>query len=312
MIPITREESSELASTTENPRISDYFDELERMTDGTIEENDFVGDIMKEDYDDQRTRIYIQNLNGLNWDKDGGKWPYICEMIDSNKIDVACFTELNTDTNRYSIRRKLETITQQYFAHNHLVMAASKFETATHYKPGGTGILACESITANIKSHTRDRMGRWTSICFTSAANRKIRIISAYQVCHNRRPGSNTAASHQTAQIIQESTIANNTTRPTPRQAFATDLQGFIQHCQSEQEDIILAGDFNEELNEPTSGIGAVAIRCGLVDLFSTRIGSSKIPATYQRGTKRIDYILMSPSLLDKVIAAGYDPFEKN
>ena len=50
MIPITREESSELASTTENPRISDYFDELERMTDGTIEENDFVGDIMKEDY----------------------------------------------------------------------------------------------------------------------------------------------------------------------------------------------------------------------------------------------------------------------
>ena len=90
------------------------YDELETMTEGRTAENDFVGDMMEENYDDQRTRIYIQNLNGLNWDKDGGKWPYICEMIDSNKIDVACFTELNTDTNRYNIRRKIETITQQY------------------------------------------------------------------------------------------------------------------------------------------------------------------------------------------------------
>ena len=72
-----------------------FYDELETMTEGSTAENDFVGDMMEENYDDQRTRIYIQNLNGLNWDKDGGKWPYICEMIDSNKIDVACFTELN-------------------------------------------------------------------------------------------------------------------------------------------------------------------------------------------------------------------------
>ena len=286
-----------------------FYDELETMTEGSTAENDFVGDMMEENYDDQRTRIYIQNLNGLNWDKDGGKWPYICEMIDSNKIDVACFTELNTDTNRYNIRRKMETITQQYFSQNCLVMTASKFETVTHYKPGGTAILACESITANIKSHTRDRMGRWTSICFTTAENRKIRIISAYQVCHNRRPGPNTAAAHQMAQIIQESTIENNSTRPTPRQAFISDLQAFILHCQSEREDIILAGDFNEELNEPTSGMGGVATRCGLADLFSTRTGNSNTPSTYQRGTKRIDYVLMSPSLLDKVIAAGYDPF---
>ena len=65
------------------------------------------------------------------------------------------------------------------------VMAASKYETATHYKPGGTAILSMESITTNIKSHTRDRMGRWTSFCLTTTTNRKIRIISAYQVCHN-------------------------------------------------------------------------------------------------------------------------------
>ena len=289
--------------------LPDYFDELEMMRAGNAEDNDFFGDMMEEEYQDDRTRIYFQNLNGLNWDNDGGKWPYICEVIDSNKIDVACFSELNTDTNQYNIRRKIETITQRYFSQNCVVMAASKFDTATHYKPGGTAILASESIIANIKSHTRDRMGRWTSMCFTTARNRKIRIISAYQVCKNSRPGSNTAASHQTAQIIQETTIANTRTRPTPRQAFVTDLQAFILHCQSEQEDIILAGDFNEELNEPSSGMGSLATQCGLADLFSTRTGNSTIPATYQRGKKRIDYVLISPTLLATVKAAGYDPF---
>ena len=164
----------------------DYFDELEMMREGTIEATEFVGDPMEEDYNDQRIRIYIQNLNGLNWEKDGGKWTYICQVLESIKVDVACFSELNTDTNRYTIRRKMENIAQQHFSQNCLVMAASKYETATHYKPGGTAILAMESITTNIKSHTRDRMGRWTSFCLTTTTtNRKIRIISAYQVCHN-------------------------------------------------------------------------------------------------------------------------------
>ena len=288
---------------------TDYFDELEMTREGTIEATEFVGDPMEEDHNDQRIRIYIQNLNGLNWEKDGGKWTYICQVLESIKADVACFSELNTDTNRYTIRRKMESIAQQHFSQNCLVMAASKYETATNYKPGGTAILAMDSITTNIKSHTRDRMGRWTSICLTTATNRKIRIISAYQVCQNSRPGSNTAFSHQNAQIIQESSTSGSATRQTPRKAFISDLQAFIVHCQSEAEDIIVAGDFNETLNETSSGMGDVATHCGLADLFSTRIGNPNIPATYQRGTKRIDYILISPPLLIHVKAAGYDPF---
>jgi len=118
MISINREEFNVLDPTTGNSLIFDHFDELERTTEGRVEASEFVGDIMEEEYDDQRTRIYIQNLNGLNWDNDGGKWPYVCEVIDSNKIDVACFTELNTNTNRYKVRRKIETITQQYFSQN--------------------------------------------------------------------------------------------------------------------------------------------------------------------------------------------------
>ena len=59
---------------------SNYLDELETMREGTIADYKFVGD-----YNDSCARIYIQNLSRLNWDKDGGRWPYICKVLDSNK-----------------------------------------------------------------------------------------------------------------------------------------------------------------------------------------------------------------------------------
>lgn len=70
-----------------------------------------------------------------------------------------------------------------------------------------------------------------------------------------------------------------------------------------------LVGDFNEELNAPQSRMGELAARCGLADVFAVRLGSPKTPATYQRGTKRFGYILVTPSLLPHIRAAGYDLF---
>ena len=83
----------------------------------------------------------------------------------------------------------------------------------------------------------------------------------------------------------------------------------FIKQIQGDNEDIILAGDFNDDITAPDSGMQSLASQCGLVDLFSTRLGSPMFPITYQRGNKRLDYVLLSPSLLSTVQAAGYDPF---
>ena len=285
------------------------YDEMETMTDGTIEGNDYYGDPMDEEFVDNRTRIYIQNLNGINWDKSGGKWPYVCEMLTTIQADIACFTEVNTDVNNYTVRKKMETICQQHFQQNALIMSTSKYKSSTLYKPGGTAVLAMNSITARIKSHTRDRMGRWSSLCFNTSPNQKLRIIAAYQVCQNSQPGPNTAVAHQIAQIIEDSATTPVRSRQTPRESFIHDLQAFITQAQVAGEDVVLAGDFNEEMGKATSGMDRLATTCGLVDLFSIRTGSQRHPATYQRGTKRLDYILISPRLLPAVVAAGYDPF---
>lgn len=152
-------------------------------------------------------------------------------------------------------------------------------------------------------------MGRWSSITLEPTPTQKVRIISAYQVCYNPNPGTTTAYSQQQAQLIEETSTTESITRHDPRRAFIQDLQAFIAQCQQNEEAIILAGDFNETIDEPSSGMDHLATTCGLVDLFSVRLGNPTIPATYQRGPKRLDYVLLSPSLLTHVQVAGYDPF---
>ena len=294
---------------TESRDANLFHDELETMNNGTSEGHECFGDPMDEEANDSRTRIYIQNLNGINWDKSGGKWPYICEMLATIQADVACFTEINTDVNNYTVRKQMETICQRQFQQNSLIMSTSKYKSPTLYKPGGTAVLAMNAITTKIKSHTRDRMGRWSSLCFTTRPNQKLRVISAYQVCHNSRPGPNTAAAHQIAHIIEDAPLETTRSRQTPRESFIQELQSFITQAQLSGEDIILAGDFNEEMGNETSGMDRLATTCSLIDLFSVRTGTQTLPSTYQRGSKRLDYILISPRLLPTVLAAGYDPF---
>jgi exonuclease III len=278
------------------------------MNDTSAPNHEHYGDPLDEHPPPDITRFYIQNVNGLCWDQDGGRWPYICDTLSSIGVDIACFSELNTNTNKYHIRSHMEKICQRQFEHSRLIMSSSTHKTTRDYKPGGTSILACNDITLQIKSHSRDRMGRWTSLSLTTS-HRPIRIISAYQVCQSSTKGTTTAAAQQQSSLIMEQRSQNVPSRIDPRRAFIADLQAFILQLQEANEDIILVGDFNEEMSEPNSGIGTLAARCGLADVFAIRLGSSSIPATYQRGKKRLDYALISPVLLPHIRAAGYDPF---
>lgn len=205
----------------------------------------------------------------------------------------------------------MEDICNKRFSQNRLVTSTSKYTSTTTYKPGGTAILACNGITASITNHSRDRMGRWSSLSFNTKTERKIRVIVAYQVCEGMKTGSCSAASQQQAQILEEMTSSEGgrNQRVKPRQAFITELQSFIKQAQAANEDIILLGDFNEEMDTADSGIAQLAQNCGLADLMSIRLKSSKLPATYQRGPRRLDFVLLTPSLALYVQAAGYDPF---
>ena len=269
-----------------------------------------IGDILVEQKPPGTVRIYCINLNGLKWDQDGGNWPEVCQAMEAcNAPDIIGLVELNQDVGRYNLQKKINSVCQAIFQQHHLIMSTSSHKVCRTYKPGGTAALLCNNITSLVSSWKRDRMGRWSAVRLSGADGKYITYIIAYQVCTTISKGTNTAAAQQRATIMAESIAANLMERISPRKAFIRDLQQFIKAAQAEGDSVILSGDFNETMTETNSGMAALAAECGLIDLFSIRLSNADNPVTYQRGRKRLDYILMSPNLVHSVQAAGYDPF---
>jgi endonuclease/exonuclease/phosphatase family metal-dependent hydrolase len=92
-----------------------------------------------------------------------------------------------------------------------------------------------------------------------------------------------------------------------PRHRFCKDLKFLLDDRIKEKHKIILMGDFNEELGSSVRGITKVVANCNLVDVYAAKLEDA-VP-TYSRGTKRLDYILMTPTVASHVTRCGADPF---
>ena len=269
----------------------------------------FIGDTLTEQKQPSTTRCYFQNLNGIRWNKEGGDWPAISETMAAIHADIICCAELNQDVNQPKIRGKIESINSRYFKSSRYIASTSKWHPERTYKPGGTAIMVVENTTTLIQRTSRDRMGRWASVRLQGTNNIGITIISAYQVCQKTITGRNTAVNQQISQLIEEAIQERNTTRINPREAFIRDLHQFICQQQQNGDKILLLGDFNDDITNKDSGMAHLTTECGLIDVFALRLENPHHPSTCQRGTKRIDFVLASPSLIPSIKAAGYEPF---
>lgn len=272
--------------------------------------DDSFGDDLEEQRSPDHLRIYFQNINGLKWDKDGGNWAQICTMAGAINADIVALAELNHDTNRYAVRNKMDKVSKKHFDTHRFAAAASPLRTRSTYKPGGTAILTTRSLVGFVKQTMRDRMGRWTAMRYSGRQGTHVTVISAYQVCAGKvRPGSITAANQQQSQITLESIKQGIDSRVAPRNAFIQDLQSFIHEWQTKGDDIILLGDFNEDMASENSGIARLAQDCHLVDVFQERFHRNDAPATFRKGPRRIDFALVSQRVSPLIKLAGYDPF---
>ena len=265
-------------------------EQTQQAPDDPFGNNDqFIGDILNEVKPPNVTRLYIQNINGIKWDKDGGTWPMICDTVTAINSDITCFAELNQDVNNHRLSGKMRAIEQRFFSHSRFAASTSKNKVTKTYKPGGTSILVTEKTTSSIKKFTKDRMGRWVVAHITGKPGTKIALIMAYQVCQSKVTGNTTAANCQIAQLITESEFA--TSIPNPRKVFIADLTQLITQFQARGESILLLGDFNDDMHSTLSnqeGIAKLAITCELADVFAIRLGDPTIPTTYQRGSKSL------------------------
>jgi hypothetical protein len=133
-------------------------------------------------------------------------------------------------------------------------------------------------------------------------------VITAYCVCEaNISTIGASTAYHQQWHLIRHKGDPN----PQPRKQLITDLITEIQKWQRSGADIILGGDFNEKLGDSPEGLARLITKCELVDPHAANHGTAQEPSTYSRGTKRLDYVFISPRVLPFIQHCGIDPFHQ-
>jgi hypothetical protein len=91
--------------------------------------------------------------------------------------------------------------------------------------------------------------------------------------------------------------------------ALVSNLDTILLSLIAKMHEIILMFDGNKSMSERKSAIARLAQKHHLIDLHVHKHGTQDEPATYNRGTKRINLALGTPTIAAEMTAIGYEEF---
>ena len=168
-------------------------------------------------------------------------------------------------------------------------MSSSKFQ------PGGTALLAINHLSNRALSQRLQDptgLGRWCSSLFQGKNHTLFRLIQVYRPC-KPNPNSNNGTYQQHSRFFLQKQITT-----CPRTQFLTDLYSFLSTCINNGEQIIVMGDFNEDVTSPP--ISTFFASLHMRNLLSSIQDNHNLDhqPTFSRGNSTIDGIFATHGIL--------------
>jgi exonuclease III len=265
------------------------------------------GHIPKQIWKEQILRIYFQNINGIRLANDGADMLDIFLQMENIRADVFGFAETKLATDQPYVSNLLHQNKRKIWDHARLTTSTSNAVLDGYHKPGGTLTCAAGSLVGRIHSNISNPYGRWSGIELMGRSNKRLIILTIYQVPQKTgSAGTTTAYTQQRTMFRLEGRI-----NPNPRQILIADLRKLVTDLRHNGHDMILMGDFNEQVGKDPHGMASVLLAGGLIDSHVTRHGIENDPSTYARGHTRVDYIFISERLKPYLLRAGIEPFNQ-
>ena len=159
---------------------------------------------------------------------------------------------------------------------------------------GGTGIVTNGRATSHRIDYGEDerKMGRWNWCTVKGKHEKKTTIISIY-----RPENTQSIYARQLAKLRR-----TGRTELSAEKSWFDDLEELIREKKNEGNEIIIAGDFNNDLNDSKSKVNKYMKTMGMREILINRYG--KGPPTHQRGSTTIDGIYATSGI--EAIQGGY------
>ena len=239
-------------------------------------------------------RVCTVNINSLGLTKTSPKDIEIRKFMENFDVDIMCLTEVNAHWSLIEPEDKIWDRTALWFENVRLgVGYNTNDKNASKDQRGGTVIIAKDKIAITCSSGSDvSRLGRWSWIHIKGAQGLNTRVITAYSPSGSGR-GPSTVYSQHLSHL-----------RDDPTKRFWDDLGIQLSQWIQEGDQIILSGDWNEDIT--SNNIQDWMRVFGLHECILDRHGYDP-PPTYQRGTRAIDGIFCSSSC--DSTRSGYLPF---
>lgn len=291
IMPTTVPTTNILTATTNDTTIQS------RLT-YTDEHNTSIGDILSQQKDPDHLRIYFQNIHGisknlwLDWTNAGKK-------IKELNIDIIGTAETNMLWTESVRRRAQHLMKQSVQTQTHIATSSSIDAGLSDYQPGGTATGIFGKWTGRIITTTNDKsgMGRWSGFILNTKNNMKLIILTVY--IPTKTEGNNTT--YQQQWRILRNKFGGD---PDPRKHLLTDLEAAICKWMQSGYEVIMMVDSNENITKSNSKILPFLARTKLTPL------NHLFPeASYDRGSKCIDFIFGTAQVKTATIRSGYTSF---
>ncbi len=248
-------------------------------------------------------RTYSHNPNGVSCKDDNSDVRQLAKAIQAKDVALVSLYEVNRNFEKTGVLKDFHNILRGVSNHHQGAVSSAKLTWPTNYQPGGTAVSVMNKWATRYLEKDSDAFGRWSWLTMAGKGTTRVTFISAYRVCDGAAESSVTSG---TVRSQQEWMYASRWQLSlNMREQFITDISALIIELQGKGHIIQLSMDANEA-SGPGSGVDRIMSNCNLVDAHS--IGTSDpnpIPATYQRGSKKIDFVRLSPRLVEAVVGVS-------
>jgi len=275
-----------------------------------------------------RTRFWVQNPNGVSAKNDFRVFRGDVEEAKDNFIDFMALPETKLNVNNKFVHERLTTLVANHSQHSKLCLTNTKgYNVEECTQPGGVGSIAMGKLAGRYAGMGSDPLGRYTWMKF-KGATRTIKIYSVYRVSQPSHVnlGETTAYVQQyqllNIKALKECEINENDGEKVrkekedkrrtmklinPRHAVLDTLLQNIKTDIKEKMLIIVLGDFNEDVY--SDALNDTFNQVGMSNVVKEFVTDKEGIRSYNRGSKVIDGIWVSCSLLPHVAKVGMATF---
>jgi exonuclease III len=251
-------------------------------------------------------RIIIGNINSFPG-VEGGTNKYKLErfkkLVIGNEGDIVLLSEHNKNLSVTKHHNQPAEIMKRWWPSTITRASYLASTSKAGFEPGGTMIITHSKATAHTCQAGEDKqqLGRWNYITLRGKKEQYTTIISIYRPSKYQetylRQTAYTAKRRKTLQLDD-----------TPDSIWYSDLKALIQEKIELGHQVIVGGDFNDNLNNNNSKTNKFMWDLGMRELMNEQQGNG--PATHIRGSTKIDGIFAMQGIRPSFIQ--YTSFEQS